>query len=806
MKYFFLAIFTGIACISFGQNEKQMQVKSALENYGQNYLQEKIYAQFDKPLYSPGETIWFKAYILAGVNPSDISKNVYIDFSDAAGNILQHGVAPVFGSTASGQFDLPANYPSKLLHVRIYTSWMLNFDSTSLFNKDLAVLQINKQSVKKNIENKISVRVFPEGGNFIKDIATKIAFKAVWTDGTPAKIQGYVQDNAGKKIADIQTIHDGMGYFILKPLANENYSLSWKDDKGNSGRENLPAVQEKGLGLSVTISPGKRDFIISGNENATGNFSKAHIVAIMAQQLVYMAGVNLASEKSVTGSIPTAQLPSGILQVTVFDSNWVAIAERITFINNDNYSLEPEVGFSVLGNLTRRGKNTLVINLPIDIEANYSVSVTDAGVGADSSDNIITHFLVSSELRGKIYQPYYYFTDNSDSLQAQLDLVMLSNGWRKINWESIVQGKMPDIKYPKDTSYLTLQGKVFGIGPQNYRNGMALLMILVKKDSSRQLLQLPLHKDGSFDDAGTLLVDTSKMYYQVAGNAALTGTTAITAGIKMLPAPIHIWNNAAFSTYDFTDTSAENRAKYFALEEEKIKKYLEGNVLKGVTIVTRIKTPEEKLDDAYTSGLFTGGEAITFDVLDDKSAGITANLLSYLTGRVPGMSIINRNDLNGGSSVTWRGASPTFYLNENQIDVSQVNTIDMNNVAYIKIFRPPFIGDFSGGEGGAVVIYTKKGADALAGNDEKKGLPYKIITGYTAEKEFYSPDYGSLDFYDEKADIRSTLYWNPNIEITSDNHIQKFTFYNNDISHSYRIVLEGFTKDGKLAHVEKVVE
>ncbi|MEO7209480.1 MAG: hypothetical protein ABIY35_00930, partial [Chitinophagaceae bacterium] len=595
MKYFFLSLFTFIACISFGQNEKQLQVKSALENYGQNYLQEKIYAQFDKPLYSPGEIIWFKAYIMAGVNPSEVSKNVYIDFSDAAGNILQHGVAPILGSTASGQFDLPINYPSKLLHVRIYTTWMLNFDSTFLFNKDLAVLQTNKPAVKNKTENKISVRLFPESGNFIQDIETKIAFKAIWSDGIPAKIEGFVQDNAGKKITGIKTIHDGMGYFMIKPVLNENYSLSWKDDKGNSGRENLPIVQKSGLGLAVSISPGKRDFIVSGNENGSGNFSKAHIVGIMAQQLVYMAAVNLTSEKNVSGSIPTAQLPTGILQITVFDSNWVAIAERITFINNDNYSFEPEVGFSVLGNFKRRGKNILVVNLPDSIEANYSVSVTDAGLGADSSDNIITHFLVSSELRGKIYQPYYYFTNNSDSLQTQLDLVMLTNGWRKIDWESIVQGKMPDIKYPKDTSYLTLQGKVFGISPQNYRNGMAILMILVKKDSSRQLLQLPLHKDGSFDDPGTLLVDTSKMFYQVAGNAELTNTTAITAGIKKLPAPMHIWNNAAFSAYDFSDTSAENRTKYFALEEEKIKKFLEGNVLENVTIVTKLKTPEEKL-------------------------------------------------------------------------------------------------------------------------------------------------------------------------------------------------------------------
>ena len=807
MKYIFLTILICFSYVSFAQNEKQLQVKSALENYGQNFLQEKIYAQFDKPLYSPGETIWFKTYLMAGINPSDISKNVYIDFSDAAGNVLQHGVAPVIGSTASGQFEIPANFPSKLIHVRMYTGWMLNFDSTFLFNKDLPVLQVNRQPVKKMTENKISVRLFPEGGNFIKNIETKIAFKAIWTNGMPAKIKGIIQDNAGKKIAEVNTIHDGMGYFKIKPLSNENYSFSWKDENGNSGRVNLPPVQQNGLGLAVTISPGKREFVISGNEESTGNFSKAHIVGIMAQQLVYMANVNLNTSQNISGTIPTAQLPSGILQVTLFDSNWIAIAERISFINNDNYSVEPEVGFSVLGNQKRRGKNTLIVNLPDSIEANYSVSVTDAGIGADSSDNIIAHFLMGSELRGKIYHPNYYFTNNSDSMQAQLDLVMLTNGWRKIDWESIVKGKMPEIQYPKDTTYLTLQGKVFGIGPQNYRNGMALLMILVKKDSSRQLLQMPIHKDGSFEDAGTLLVDTSKMYYQVAGNAALTNTSAITAGIKMLPAPLHIWNNTAFSAYDFSDTSAENRAKYFALEEEKIKKLLEGNVLQGVTVTTKLKTPEQILDETYTSGLFTGGEAITFNVLDDKSATITQNLLSYLTGRVPGMSIINRNELNGGSSVSWRGKSPTFFLNENQVDIDQVSIIDMNNVAYIKVFRPPFIGSFRGDEGGgAIAIYTKKGKDILPGKEEKKGMPFKIITGYTAQKEFYSPDYGSLDFYDEKPDVRSTLYWNPNIEMTSENHLQKFTFYNNDISHSYRIILEGFTKDGKLTHVEKVIE
>jgi len=795
---------------SYGQNNKQLQVKSAIENYGQNYLQEKIYAQFDKPLYTPGETIWYKIYIMAGVMPSGISKNVYVDFSDADGNILQHGIFPIISSAASGQFELPANYPSKFVHVRIYTSWMLNDDSTFLFNKDLSVLQSKQAIVKEKNEPKIMVTLFPEAGNFIQGIETKVAFKAEWTNGIPANINGYVQDNAGKRVADIHTIHDGMGFFIIKPEVNEKYSFSWKDDLGNMGREYLPAVQEDGLALTISIQNDKRTFTITGNDRTSGNFSKAHVIGIMEQQLVYMANVNLSANKSVTGSIPTSQLPSGILRITLFDSNWIAIAERITFINNHNYSLEPEVGFAVLGSNKRRGKNTLVVNLPINYDANYSLSVTDAGIGSDSTANIISHFLISSELRGKVYKPYYYFKDSSDSLQSQLDLVMLTNGWRKINWENLVNGKMPDIKYAKDTSYFTLQGKVFGIGPQNYRNGMALLMILVSKDSSRHLLQFPIQRDGSFNDTGTFLVDTSKMYYQIAGNADLTNMTTITAGINMLKAPIHVWNNDSYAAYNFKDTSAENRAKYFALEEEKIRKLLEGNVLSNVTVVTKLKSPIEKLDETYTSGLFSGGEAITFNVLDDKSAGITANLLSYLTGRVPGLSIINRNDLNGGSSISWRGQSgpaPTFYLNENQIDINDVNTINMNNVAYIKIFRPPFIGSFTGGEGGAIAIYTKKGADALTGeNEEKKGLPFKRITGYTAQKEFYNPDYGSLDFYSDQADVRSTLYWNPSIEITSENHTQKFTFYNNDVTHSYRIILEGFTKDGKLTHIEKVIE
>ena len=83
----------------------------------------------------------------------------------------------------------------------------------------------------------------------------------------------------------------------------------------------------------------------------------------MQQHLVYAAVVNLSQTFVTGGAIPVAELPSGILQVTLFDSNWVAVAERITFINNDDYSFEPEVGFAQLGT-GKRKQNTLVIHTP----------------------------------------------------------------------------------------------------------------------------------------------------------------------------------------------------------------------------------------------------------------------------------------------------------------------------------------------------------------------------------------------------------------------------------------------------------
>jgi hypothetical protein len=121
----------------------------------------------------------------------------------------------------------------------------------------------------------------------------------------------------------------------------------------------------------------------------------------------------------------------------------------------------------------------------------------------------------------------------------------------------------------------------------------------------------------------------------------------------------------------------------------------------------------------------------------------------------------------------------------------------------IKVFRPPFFGAQGGGSGGAIAIYTKKGASA---NSNVRGLDFAKIPGYSLAKEFYSPDYSKYDERQTEADYRGTLYWNPFILTDKNSRRTILSFYNNDITRRFRVVIEGCDEQGRLTRIEKIFE
>jgi hypothetical protein len=803
MQKLTVLLVTVFSVIFFNDTVHAQKVDSVMGVYADRFQQEKIHFHFDKSVYNKGETIWYKAYLMAGTDLSDYSKNFYVDFYDATGKLLKHAAAPVFEASAKGQFIIPANYPGQLIHVRAYTQWMLNFDSSFLYEKDIIINQPNAKTVK--ITPITTVQFFPEGGDIYNGLLTRIAFLATNQFGKPVSIRGAIKNSKGQLIDSLSSEHDGMGSFILdQPDINESYSVFWTDEFGNSNMVGLPAIKKTGASLQIQALSGKAVVAIKRTEVATPELKTLYLLAHMNQQLVYRSRVNLNTTSGALADIPTKMLPTGVLQITLFNALWQPVSERVIFVNNQQYQFNPSVESALVGT-KRRGRNVIEINVPDTVGANLSISVTDGEI-INTNNTIATQFLLCDEIKGYIYNPNYYFTNKSDSVSRNLDLVMLTHGWRRYNWDAVVQAKLPVITYPRDSDYLEIKGKVYGSAFNRTHTAQFINIIITGRDSTnkqKQFVTLPVQPDGSFVQKGSVFFDTLRLYYMFNGNKSLSERTDIRFTNGLLPFSRTSFNIGTLPppSFTFKDSASLLRSKFFVDESERFKKLMANTTLAEVTVRAKIKSPLEKLDEQYTSGLFTGGDGYSFDFMDDPIAQSSIDMFHYLQGRIAGLNISFNN---GQPILSWRNGNPELFLDEISTQADVLEGIPVSNIAYVKVFRPPFFGAFGGGGGGAIAVYTRKGNDTkslpVAG-----GLEYAILGGYTPYKEFYSPNY-SAPANTNDPDLRTTIYWNPYILTDPKNHKVKVDFYNNDISNKLRVIVEGVNADGKLAHIEKVIE
>src|SRR5579871_5957936 len=154
------------------------KIDSMMNVYANDFPQEKVHVHFDKNLYNPGETIWFKAYLFSGNLPSSLSKNFYTELSDGNGNIIEKKVAPLYEATASGSYDIPKDIKSNHLHFRAYTVWMMNFDTSFMYEKDIRI--INKIPIHRKrlvLQKPVSCSFFLREATSLADLKTILPLK-----------------------------------------------------------------------------------------------------------------------------------------------------------------------------------------------------------------------------------------------------------------------------------------------------------------------------------------------------------------------------------------------------------------------------------------------------------------------------------------------------------------------------------------------------------------------------------------------------------------------------------------------------
>lgn len=793
---FFLLLF------GYYYSSSQQLYDSLLNESNSLYPQEKIYMQLDKSYYNPGETIWFKAYLMSGNMPSPISNTLYAELINEKGIVLQRKSMPILEAGAASHFDLKDAGNSTKVYIRAYTSWMLNFDSSFLYVKPVNTIRPASGADKINGPASYSLFLFPEGGDLVENVESRVAFKTNNQDGKPFAINGIIVDGQGKTVTDFHSTHRGMGYFNISVREAENYKAIWKDPAGEQHETILPNAKRRGATISIHPTKGKLLYTIARPENAPDEFKEFTVLAQMNHQTVYAARINLVKKTSTSAPIPTDSLPDGIIQITLFNKLQQPVAERIAFINNNSYFFMTDLHMPVK-NTNPRGKNVLQVDVGGRLKSNLSISVTDAELDIieDSKENIFSQLLLTSDLKGYVYDPAYYFSADEDSIKQQLDLVMMTNGWRRFKWENLLASQWPLIKYPPD-KYLSVQGNIFGLNPSQL-TGKSLTGILQASDKTGStFLNIPVNKDGSFQLNGLYFFDTVKLFYQLNDdkNKTLTSRASfsfINSLVKSPPVSSNAFSNLFFSPALPQSTLAKRIQQYelyvMQAKNQRIK------LLENVTVKSKPVSAAEKLEKEYVTGLFNSGNARVFAVEDDPFAQSSQTVLEYLRGKVAGLQI-SVDGMTGGS-ITRRGSVTDVFLNEMNTEIDVLQSTPMSDVALIKVFDPPFFGSFGGGAGGAVAVYTKKGR---SNNNNAKGLEATTLQGYSAIKEFYVPDYETDNT--AVADYRSTLYWNPFLLMDAGNRRIMIPFYNNDPGKKIRVVIEGINEEGKLTREEKYFE
>jgi hypothetical protein len=775
-------------------------IEASIQQYNTKAPQEKLYLQFDNSNYTSGQTIWYKAYLMSGFQPSQISKNLYVDWYDNNGVLLSSTVTPIAYSYAAGHFKVPDNYEGNKLHAIAYTKWMRNFDSAYFFKQSFKVLNNKTQQIagQKNI-NESSIQFLPESGNFINNKLNIIALKVINGLGLPENITGIIKNTKGDSIASFKTVHDGMGKFQFVPLTGQKYTASWIDVLGIKHNTPLPIAEE--IGVNLNVEPGRlnRIFHVQRTKDVPAPMQQLNLVGQMNGTILFMAKLNLSDKESITSTLPLNKMLSGILKLTIFDANNSPICERQIFVKNDDYKLNTILSVDTLNTL-KRGKNILEIELKDTSYASYSLAITDANTNQFNDNNIVSHLLLNGELAGNVYNPAYYFSSNADSVYNHLDLVMLTNGWSRYNWKKILSSPSPELKYARDSVYQTISGKISDYSSKKPKKPETINLIFVAKDSSNSMVILPVMDDGTFASSNAMLYDTTKIYYKINGTTKVSNKN-ISIDNDLLKPDIKYATNFSKSTFD---TAGLSKLKEIVKEQFKFDSLNKFNSLKEVTVFSNQKARLKELDKKYASGIFTGEATAAFDMSTLQNASHRIDIYDFLDGKVPGLQFSSTEGGTIARVAVYRNGKASFYLNGNYINEREVENIEMSTIAYVKVFSPPAISG-PNGSGGAIAIYTKKGGDINSKDNIPSGLDYISYIGYIPHREFYTPNY-TENSQENIYDLRTTLLWNPWITLDKNHQKVKIDFYNNDVTNTFRLVLEGMDNKGKLFSIQKVLK
>ncbi len=781
-------------------------IASKLKTFSENHIAEKAYLHFDKPYYAAGDTMYFKAYLTAGENhqPSAISSVLHVDLVNTVNKVDQSINLQVTDGVAWGDFALPDSLPKGNYRVRAYTRWMLN-GTLGSFDQTIPVGSIRPNKTPEayvasaKTINKPDVQFFPEGGRLVNGISSKIAFKAIGSNGLGIGIKGELVDNENRMVTTFASEHLGMGYFYFQPAEGKTYKAKITYPDGSQDIIDLPAADTKGIVLTVNnnLKTQLKMTLAVTETFYRENKNKAYALVIYSGGEASSFICKLDSDV-VAIDIPKQTLHTGIAPVTLFSPAGEPLCERLVFIqNNDQLNVSINSNKQVYN---KREKVSIKLNVKNSAEnaaeGHFSVAVIDESkvpVDENAENTILTNLLLTSLLKGYVEQPNYYFANASDKTNTDLDLVMLTHGYRRFEWKPLLEDGYPPVLQQPEKG-LEISGMVNEPNGKPLDNGTVSLLSM----HGGPVLSQDIDKNGAFHFSELAFSDNTNFVLK-ATNPKLKNNTRLVYNAAQ-PAAVTVNENTLAEQIDVNKTMQAYLANR-KLQQDETVKYgpLRGIMLKEV----KIKNTKIKNDDDYPSSNL-GGPGFADQVIHRKDITGSGSFSNQFMGRLIGIRFVDNNGSKSAILVMHlrRGTNPPMLVvldgiefPGSQFNLDDINVNDIETVEVLKGSSATIYG--AKGGGGVLVITLRRGGIEPISSETPDGLLPILPKGYYKAREFYAPKYDHTENAFNREDLRSTIYWNPELVTDKDGNAS-FDYYNADGTGSYRVVVEGIDVNGNL--------
>lgn len=745
---------------------------------------EKIYIHFDKDIYLPGETVWFKAYVFNNNQLSSLSTVFYTAIYDASGKLIKQKKYPIFNGETNGDFELADTLKTSSLQFVAFTRLMWQIDSSKLYEKAIPVYQDKNIAYDKQKPQKseISLQFFTEGGTAVEAVPNYFAFKANYSNGRPAQIEGSIVDETNNTVSSFFTNALGLGKVQIQPDKNKVYTAVWKKENGESGHTLLPVIDKIGASFHTEQSGGWLYYSINKSEN-NDKLNLLSLKAKMNGAEVYNASLNLGKLLKYVDKIPLDSFANGIMEMELLDTKNNVLQKRKVFINHEYKTAQI---INLQKSSLPKGQNIIEIDLIDTFKYNLSVSIADISFYEN---------LGSNGIQGEIW-----FNGNKNLYKLSkenADLLMLTQerSNSKVNLQTNIS----------TDNYLNIiadyKNKNFGL-PKTEE----LSLIINDSITGKQFFTSAPATPTSFNQSGLIFYDSARIYYRFKDDKEMEKylTLQLVENIKMQRFVKSIENISG-------KDSSLNRNGQVPMVNNDLQIFIkpkqiafnEIQTIEGVSVKTRYISPETKrmleLDNKYASGMFSGlARGIQVNVADDPKADRAIDIYSYLVKNLPGLQYTGRL---GERIITHPRGTPILFIDETEREMNELESVSPAQIAYIKYVQGIVIGSSFTSSSGALYIYYKKGNDVKISSIPN--MRFVKLKGFDWPQQFNNPDYTKAEER-KKSDLRSTLYWEPNL--IGDNPKIKIEYFNNDISKKLLLIIEGINENGELIHIEKVIE